>query len=183
MSWGKPMKNVIIPILSAFLLSLGCAKKTSDAPVEAPAAAAPGPAPAEPADANEYPDKDPNKASIVVDAKITEMCEIPTAQFDFDSSALGEDAQAALDALSECFATGPAKGEGMRLVGHADPRGTEEYNMALGSRRAGSVADYLGGKGLDEANLETSSKGELEATGTDEASWAADRKVEIFLAE
>ncbi len=173
------MKNVIVPTLSAFLLSLGCAKKTSDTPVEAPVAAAP----AEPADANDYPDKDPNKASIVVDPKIAEMCEIPTAHFDFDSSNLGEEAETALDALAECFTTGPAKGKGMRLVGHADPRGTEEYNMALGSRRAGSVAGYLGGKGLVEDSLETSSKGELEAAGTDEASWAADRKVEIFLAE
>lgn len=180
MPWGEPMKNVIVPVLSLFVLSTGCAKKTSDAPVEAPATAAPEPAVVE---SNDFPDKDPNKASIVVDEKIAEMCEIPTAHFDFDSSNLGDDAQAALDALATCFSEGPAKGMGMRLVGHADPRGTEEYNMALGSRRAGSVADYLGGKGLDETSLETSSKGELDATGTDEASWAADRKVEIFLAE
>jgi len=177
------MKHVIIPILSAFALSAGCAKKTSDAPAEAPVTAAAAPVAAEPADANEYPDKDPNKASIVVDEKIAEMCDIPTAHFDFDSSNLGTDAQSALDALAACFTTGPAKGKAMRLVGHADPRGTDEYNMALGSRRAGSVAGYLGEKGLDDANLETSSKGELEAAGTDEASWAADRKVEIFLVE
>jgi len=177
------MKNVIVPVLSVFVLSAGCAKKTADAPVEAPMTAAPEAAPAEPADSNEYPDKDPNKASIVVDPKIAEMCEVPTANFDFDSSDLGSDAQAALDALGTCFTTGPGKGKGMRLVGHADPRGTEEYNMALGSRRAGSVADYLGGKGIEDANLETSSKGELEAAGTDEATWASDRKVEIFLAE
>jgi peptidoglycan-associated lipoprotein len=173
------MKNVIVPVITAFVLSAGCSKKTADAPVEAPVTA---PEPAV-ADEGENPDKDPNKASIVVDPKIAEMCEIPTANFDFDSSDLGDDARAALDALAVCFTTGPAKDKGMRLVGHADPRGTEEYNMALGSRRAGSVADYLGGKGIQEANLETSSKGELEAAGTDEATWAADRKVEIFLAE
>ncbi len=176
------MKNVIAPILSAFVLLVGC-KKTSEAPAEPPVTAAPAPAPAEPAETDEYPDKDPNKSSIVVDPKIAEMCEIPTAHFDFDSSNLGGDAQTALDALATCFTAGPAKGKAMRLVGHADPRGTEEYNMALGSRRAGSVADFLGGKGMEEGSLETSSKGELEATGTDESSWAADRKVEIFLAE
>ena len=173
------MKRSILPVLSMLVLSVGCAKKTGDAPAESPETVAP----AETAETNDYPDKDPEKSTIVIDAKIAELCEIPTAHFAFDSSNLGEDAQAALDALAECFMTGPAAGKSMRLVGHADPRGTEEYNMALGSRRAGSVAGYLGGKGIGNANLETSSKGELEATGTDEASWAADRKVEIFLAE
>lgn len=173
------MKTAIVPVLSLLILSVGCAKKTSDVAAEVPVTETP----AESAESNDYPDKDPDKATIVIDAKIAELCRIPTANFAFDSSALGEDAQAALDALAECFMTGPATGKGMRLVGHADPRGTEEYNMALGSRRAGSVAGYLGGKGIGNANLETSSKGELEASGTDEETWATDRKVEIFLAE
>ena len=163
----------------ALALPAGCAKKAED--TAPPTDATPPPTTAEAEE--EHPDKDPNKASIEIDPKIAEMCEIPTAHFEFDSSALGEDAQTALDALAACFTDGPAAGKGMRLVGHADPRGTEEYNLALGQRRAGSVAGYLGDKGLGEDLLETSSKGELEATGTDEASWAADRKVQIFLAE
>jgi len=106
---------------------------------------------------------------------------------DWRESTFGDntrDAAAALDALAACFSEGgAAAGEGMRLVGHADPRGTEEYNMALGQRRAGSVAGYLSGKGLGDDKLETSSRGEMDATGTDEATWAEDRKVMIFLAE
>jgi peptidoglycan-associated lipoprotein len=167
----------IVVIASIAMLLGACSKKNEDTAV--PEAAEP-----EPAVEDQYPDKNPEQASIIVDEKIMEMCDIPTAHFAFDSSALNEEAQTALDALAACFSEdGPAAGEGMRLVGHADPRGTEEYNMALGQRRAGSVAGYLEGKGLGDDKLETSSRGEMDATGTDEATWAEDRKVMIFLAE
>ena len=88
-----------------------------------------------------------------------------------------------LDALAECFINGPAQGKRMLLVGHADPRGEDEYNFGLGQKRAGAVADYLQGKGLEQGRMDPSSRGELDATGTDEAGWALDRKVEITLAE
>ena len=159
------------------LLPLACAKTSED--TASPIAAQP----AEPADVQEYPDKDPDKAGIVIGPKIAAMCDIPTTNFEFDSSSLSPEAQQALDALGKCFTDGPAAGEAMRLVGHADPRGTEEYNLALGQRRAGGVAGYIEGTGLEEAKMETSSRGELDARGEDEASWAADRKVEIFLAQ
>jgi len=127
--------------------------------------------------------KDPNKGNIVIGPKIAALCELPRARFGFDSDALDPSAKEALDALAACFVSGPAKGKGMRIVGHADPRGEVEYNFGLGQKRAGSVAGYLESKGLEDSRLETSSRGETEATGTDEAGWAADRKVEIFLAE
>jgi peptidoglycan-associated lipoprotein len=120
---------------------------------------------------------------VEIDPKILELCDIPTPRFDFDSAALHEDTKASLDALAACFVGGNAKDKNMRLVGHADPRGTEEYNMGLGQRRAASVAGYLEGAQLAQERMETSSRGELDAVGSDEASWAKDRKVQIFLAE
>jgi peptidoglycan-associated lipoprotein len=127
----------------------------------------------------------PTSGSIHIDDKIIKACgDLPTAHFAFDSAAIGPDAQTALDALARCFATGPLKGRSMRLVGHADQRGETEYNIALGQKRAGSVAVYLTGKaGLGKAQVLTLSKGAFEATGTDEEGWARDRKVEIFLIE
>lgn len=127
--------------------------------------------------------KDPNRGNIAIGPKIQALCNLPTANFDFDSAALDPTAKGALDALADCFVQGPAKGKGMRLVGHADPRGETEYNFGLGQKRAGSVASYLKGKGLGDDRVETSSRGELDATGSDEEGWAKDRKVEIFLAE
>jgi peptidoglycan-associated lipoprotein len=172
------MINTRLTVLTSLLLVAGaCSKKAEDTAVPEPEQTAPEPA------VEEYPDKDPDKSSIVIDEKIAAICNIPTAHFDFDSSALSDEAKTALDALIACFTEGAAAENGMRLVGHADPRGTEEYNLALGQRRAGSVAGYLSTGGLGDDRVESSSRGELDAQGTDEESWALDRKVEIFLAE
>lgn len=127
----------------------------------------------------------PTSGSIQIEDKILKACgDIPTAHFAFDSASIGPEAQGALDALARCFVSGPLKGsKGMRLVGHADPRGETEYNLALGQKRAGSVGEYLATKGLDKARVQTLSKGAFEATGTDEEGWARDRKVDVTLAE
>jgi peptidoglycan-associated lipoprotein len=70
----------------------------------------------------------------------------------------------------------------MRLVGHADPRGEPEYNMVLGGRRSDNVKSYLVRKGLPDAQAETTSRGEMDAVGTDDTTWAEDRRVDIALA-
>ena len=77
---------------------------------------------------------------------------------------------------------GAALTRSLRLEGHCDPRGTEEYNLALGDRRARSVLKYLKRLGVQSNRLRPVSKGKLEATGSDEASWARDRKV-LFIWE
>ena len=71
----------------------------------------------------------------------------------------------------------------MTITGHADPRGETEYNFALGQRRAGTVETFLIDRKLPKARIESSSRGELDATGTDEEGWAKDRRVDISLAE
>ena len=119
---------------------------------------------------------------VGIDPRIAEMCDLPEARFDFDSSAVSSAARTVLDALAECFVNGKGKGHKLNLVGHADERGETEYNLALGHRRAGGVAAYLAKKGLGDDRVDTSSEGDREATiGADEAGWAKDRKVEILL--
>jgi peptidoglycan-associated lipoprotein len=130
-------------------------------------------------------DDDPNKAKVNVDAKVRELCGLDAdhTNFDYDSAKLSKGAKKVLDAIAVCFLTGPGKDQNLNMVGHADPRGTEEYNFALGQKRAGGVASYLDRKGLGDQRVATSSRGELDATGTNEASWAADRSVDILLAD
>jgi len=89
-------------------------------------------------------------------------------------------ANPALEALAE-FPTDSLKGKTMRLVGHADPRGDEEYNMVLAGRRADNVKGAIAGAGLDSARMATTSRGEMDATGTDESGWEKDRRVDIML--
>ena len=66
---------------------------------------------------------------------------------------------------------------GLLLTGAADPRGTEEYNIALGERRGQSVRSYLVSLGMNSGRISVTSVGEEMATGSDEAGWARDRNV------
>jgi peptidoglycan-associated lipoprotein len=134
-------------------------------------------------DRNAKSDDDGRAGAIVVDEEIARLCDLPAAHFAFDRSDIGQGASQALDALVACLSVGPLKGRALKLVGHADSRGELEYNFALGQRRAGSVEEYMQEHGIPSSNMVTSSRGELEATGNDTASWAKDRKVEVLLAK
>jgi peptidoglycan-associated lipoprotein len=102
-------------------------------------------------------------------------------QFDYDKDELTTEDRAVLDQLAACLTSGPAKGKAVSLIGRADPRGTEEYNLGLGSRRAASVSQYLGRLGVGEPQMSVSTRGALEATGKDEAGWKNDRRVDVQL--
>jgi peptidoglycan-associated lipoprotein len=66
---------------------------------------------------------------------------------------------------------------GVHVTGLTDPRGTEEYNLALGERRAQSAQQYMKSLGID--NVSSSSMGEELASGTEESGWARDRRVDF----
>ena len=66
----------------------------------------------------------------------------------------------------------------MRLVGYADPRGAADYNLALGGKRADNVKSIIEALGLSAQKISSSTRGAMDATGTEEISWAKDRRVE-----
>ncbi len=103
---------------------------------------------------------------------------ITTFYFEFDSSDLKPEAIRALDVHARDL-----QGNGARVVleGHADERGTREYNMALGERRAKAVQRYLVLQGVSPAQLEPVSYGEERpmVTGHDESAWSQNRRVEL----
>lgn len=171
---------VTLAITAALAAACGGSEKEPPNVASGAGVAIPAPAPS----AATRDTSSPTAGSVHIDDRIVKACgDLPTAHFAFDSASVRGDAAAALDALGRCFTSGPLKGRGLKLVGHADPRGEAEYNLALGQRRAGGVEEYLAAKGLDASRMKVSSRGELEATGTDEQGWARDRKVEVFLAE
>lgn len=98
--------------------------------------------------------------------------------FDFDQSQLSPEIRAALDAQAAVLRNSNTP---VRIEGHADERGTREYNLALGERRAKAVAQYLILQGVDRSRVETISYGEERpaALGEDEASWSRNRRVEL----
>jgi peptidoglycan-associated lipoprotein len=107
----------------------------------------------------------------------TNPCGIEAIFFDFDSPKIKQDAQAQLDQIATCLVE---QGTLVYLEAHADPRGTEEYNIMLTDRRGQSVKKYLETKGVTGENLQVISKGDLEASGTDESGWSQDRRVEFI---
>lgn len=126
----------------------------------------------------------PSMGSLHIDERIVQACgNLPQAHFEFDSAAIRDQPAEALRTVARCFTDGPLKGRRIKLVGRADPRGTETYNLALGQDRAASVARFLEGAGVTQANVSTMSRGEMDASGVDEQGWARDRRVDIVLAD
>lgn len=125
--------------------------------------------------------------TLAVSGDIVRLCGIKatpsgaSTRFAFDKADLGDDDHNILQQLATCMRTGPLQGKTVELIGRADPRGTAEYNLALGSHRAGSVNSYLQSLGVEKTSLAQTSRGALDATGTDEAGWANDRRVDIML--
>ncbi len=103
---------------------------------------------------------------------------ITTFYFEYDSSDLKPEAMRALDVHARDL---QANGARVVLEGHADERGTREYNMALGERRAKAVQRYLVLQGVSPAQLELVSYGEERPAvmGSGEGSWAQNRRVEL----
>jgi peptidoglycan-associated lipoprotein len=129
----------------------------------------------------------PVSPSLAVSADIAAACGLkaagtPAPKFDYDKDELTEPDREVLAQLATCLTTGALKGKSVLMIGRADPRGTEEYNMGLGSRRAHSVSQYLVRLGVAQAQLEVSTRGAIDATGTDEATWKQDRRVDVQLA-
>ena len=118
--------------------------------------------------------------------ELARLCDLPKQEyapaFDYDSNAIGEQDRVVLSAIAHCLSEGALKGRGLALTGRADPRGEPEYNMGLGESRADSVRRYLHDLGVQQERLRATSRGEIDASGTDEAGWARDRRVDIELA-
>ncbi len=103
--------------------------------------------------------------------------------FDFDVDRFKPEDRAALSAFGRALAARP--GARVRLEGHADERGTREYNLALGERRANGIRDHFVVNGVGGERIEVVSFGEerLVRRGEDEESHALNRRVEIVVQE
>ena len=181
----KPVSIVALLLSPGLLLACG---SDPTPPPAAPAGRTEVAAPAATPTEEKMPAKPENiyqQSDINISDEILRACGISQSDafFAFNSARLRPQDHRVLGQLAECFATGPLKGREMRLVGHADPRGDEEYNMLLGERRAENVKRYIAEKGLSGEKIAVTSRGEMDAKGTDEASWARDRRVDVVLAD
>ncbi len=170
-------------VLSLALSACSDEKKPAVAPVAPP----PVTSSAQPAVAanNPKPDDDATRGNLNISDEIRKACGLSDAEafFAFDSAHVRPQDEAILKKLAVCFSTGALKGREMRLIGHADPRGSADYNLALGGKRADNVKTVIARQGLDSGKIATTSRGAMDATGTDEASWAKDRRVDVTVGE
>lgn len=96
--------------------------------------------------------------------------------FEYNSAALGENAQKTLARQADWLSANPQVA--ITVEGHCDERGTREFNLALGERRASAVKNYLLSLGVDRARVNTISYGKErpEELGSSEAAWSKNRR-------
>jgi len=175
--------RVLVVAAIAFTAACGSKKAPEQpapepAPTPAPAPApAPPPAPA-PTPAPQPPAEDPAAAAARITAAV--LSEVATmVHFDFDKSDIRPEDRDVLDRKAAILSVN--SGLRLRISGHADERGSDEYNLALGNRRAAAVKTYLANKGIDAGRLEVVSYGEERPLdpGHDESAWAQNRRAEF----
>ena len=118
-----------------------------------------------------------NADNSALEAARAEMMSIgDTVLFGYDSSQLSADAMATLDAQAALLNAKPSFR--VKIEGHADERGTREYNLALGERRASATRDYLVAKGVDGSRIRIVSYGKERpaVVGSNEDAWAKNRR-------
>jgi peptidoglycan-associated lipoprotein len=170
-SWRGPLLGLILLLPVALLLS-GCPKK--------PEVGTGGPAAVAPAPAEPMPAPEAKEEVVIVEEKaevmVAEEAALQDAFFDFDKSVIRPDTKQALDENIVWL----HNNLGVRIVveGHCDERGTNEYNLALGERRAKAVRDYLVAGGIDRDRISTISYGEERpfCLGHDESAWQCNRR-------
>lgn len=123
--------------------------------------------------------KVPEKKEEIVPRDLT----FATIYFDFDKSNIRHDQHDAINRNAQLMSK--YKTVKIRIEGHCDERGTDEYNMALGQRRADSAERYLSDYGISSSRITTISYGEMRSVdpGHDEAGWSKNRRGELIITE
>lgn len=157
-------RNHLIALIAAASIA-GC----SSTPEDPNAGASTG------ADTTSYESTTPAETAPQVDPALQSR----VVYFDFDKFDIRYDAEAILSAHAAYLSANP--NARVRVEGHADERGTREYNMALGERRAKAAAAFLASKGASSSQIEVISYGEERpaALGHEEGSWAQNRRAEL----
>lgn len=140
---------------------------------------APQPAPAEePAEAGDWETADTGSDVLSID-EINRSGALQEVYFDYDQSEIRPDQRAKLQANAQYL----RENTHFRVLvaGHCDERGTREYNMALGERRASATMQYLVSLGVPRERIEIISYGEEQpkATGSTESAWQQNRRAEF----
>jgi peptidoglycan-associated lipoprotein len=169
---GEQMKNTVttVLVLASLALLAGCPSKPPEQP---PATQAPTTDTSTVTDATGMVDETASQGPS------GELLSRRIVYFDFDRADIREDSQSVVGAHAAFLSKNP--NQKVRLEGHADERGSREYNIGLGERRGQAVRRALLLQGVAEVQLSTVSYGEERpaAAGSDEQTYSLNRRVEI----
>ena len=185
MKGTSSLKWAVLVLSVAALVAVGCAKKQtvkSDGGAGA-AASAPGAGEVKEAPVKEAPVAPEALSQASPGVAVTEETKsmFDDVRFDFDKSEMREDGRQTCRVVADYLKKNPkAK---LQIEGHCDERGTAEYNLALGERRATAVMTYLVSLGVSKAGLSTVSFGKEKPLdpGHDEEAWAKNRRAHFVL--
>ena len=172
-------KNVIslVAIAAALSLTAGCARRNRELPPAPPSETVP-------ADQTDTSDAG-TPGQAVPGSRADFLQSVPTDRiyFDFDSYSIDGEDRVTLDAQAEWLARNP--NVRVTIEGHADERGTREYNLALGDRRANAARDYLQNRGVAASRMQTLSWGKERPAveGSNESAWAQNRRAVTVVPE
>ena len=176
------VRTLLLVPLALVLAGTGCAKRPVVLPAQlARPVAAPAPGAAPPA-AIAQTVAAPLTATVAAAPAPREFASHPalrTIHFDFDKYNITPSEAAILDANAEWLGANP--GSLLLIEGHCDERGTSEYNLALGDRRARATMNYLVGKGVPAGRITTISYGEdlPGCLARNESCWSENRRAEL----
>ena len=163
-----------LALLGLTLVAAGCRKQPPPAAVATPPAAPPAAPTAAPVAQAPAPTNNNAQLEQQVRGTLEQI-----VFFDYDDSSIRDDSKRLLDAKIPLLRQ--YTGFTMVIEGHADERGSTEYNLALGTRRAAAVMDYMTGFGLGGNRFRTFSYGEERplVQGSDESAWSRNRRAEF----
>ena len=188
----QTVRVLLISLSIVGLVSAGCAKRPAmtgasapaptGATTPAPGAVATAPTPATPAPSVTPPSRSGpgGPATRPAVREFEPNAELKTIHFDFDKSDIRPGDAAILDANARWLG---AHGKNLVLIeGHCDERGTNEYNTALGERRARATMDYLVKHGIQQSRISTVSYGEERPVCTkhEESCWSQNRRAQFL---
>ncbi len=177
--------RIALPIVLAAALGVSaCATKKKDLPPPPPASStAPLGTTTPPSDSSVPPPAGVSSANVPGSvADFVAQSGSDHVLFGYDSYELDDTARATLGKQAEWLARYPALK--VTVEGHADERGTREYNLALGDRRATAAKNFLAGQGVDAGRMATISYGKERPAveGSDESAWAQNRRAVTVVA-
>ena len=190
------LRGMVVALGVVSMMAAGCASKQEvvkkEEPVIQQSVVAPQaepvkaePVKAEPAQAEPVKAETPKVEQKMEEgsgAKASEAVALETVYFDFDKSDLRQDARDVLSKNAEALLKKIADAK-VKIEGHCDERGSDEYNLALGERRAKSVAKYLTTLGIKADRISTISYGKEKPAvqGSDESAWSKNRRAEFVI--